>query len=831
MAAQGPRSTLGLSCATRKLVHSGREKAMPTTTTNGDDTLNGGSGDDVLNGGAGNDLLVGGSGSDTLDGGSGSDSLNGGSGSDTLIYRLAENAGAADRYTGGSGIDTVRLQLTSAEWLSGSVQSEIARYVQHLANVKTNANTGEVSNAAASDFTFNFAGATTLTVSMMEKLDVWVDGAAIDFHAPAIAAADGSGAVTEDSGPATLSDSGLIAFFDVDLGQSHAVSVSPPSGPLGGTLSATVTDTATADGVGAVTWTYQISNADPDVQALGEGDTATETFSVTVTDSSGKTATQQVTITLTGTNDVPTISGEATGDRAVKEESDLAAGGTLSIVDADEGESEFTPSSGATTYGSYTLAAAGAWTYTLDNTNATVQALSEGEEITDSFQAASEDGTASKTVTITITGTNDVPTISGEATGDRAVKEETDLAASGTLSIVDVDEGESEFTPNSGSTTYGTYTLAATGAWTYALDNSNAIVQALNEGQQITDTFLAVSEDGTASKTVTITITITGTADNTPPTITSSSTIGTVREHLINATLNGFTSKIVGTVTATDPDPGSTLTYSITSDSSGGAFKINAATGQVSVRDVSLLDFEGAGLTVDAGGSYYSLNVEVSDGTATTTQSAKIYLTNVNSTATTVNANYVDGNADGNTFNLNNGADAAFGDGGIDNLTGDNGNDLLFGGAGADALIGSTGNDTLYGGSGADTLSGEGGADTFVFGDGWSAGADTVTDFSAAGGDKLMLVNDYGGLFTGLQASGGGGSGALDPAQFASGAGLIAAATPDIRIIYNTTTGALYYDADGSGSASSAIQFAVLGTATHPALAAADILIGPVPGV
>ena len=150
------------------------------------------SGDDILNGDSGDDRLIGGSGSDTLDGGAGNDSLNGGSGTDTLVYCLAENSGDTDLYTGGSGFDTVRLQLSSDEWLSSTVQSEIARYVQHLATVKANANTGEVSNVGASDFTFNFGGGTTLTVSMMEKLDVWVDGAAIDFCAPVLSELGGT---------------------------------------------------------------------------------------------------------------------------------------------------------------------------------------------------------------------------------------------------------------------------------------------------------------------------------------------------------------------------------------------------------------------------------------------------------------------------------------------------------------------------------------------------------------------------------------------------------------------------------------------------------------
>ncbi|MBK9129458.1 MAG: hypothetical protein IPM13_16955 [Phycisphaerales bacterium] len=154
-------------------------------------------------------------------------------------------------------------------------------------------------------------------------------------------------------------------------------------------------------------------------------------------------ASKAVTITITGTNDVPVITGEDTGDRDVQEDVDASASGTLTIADVDDGESEFTAQpAGSATYGSYVLNADGTWTYTLDDTNGTVQALSAGETMTDSFVAVSEDGTASATVTITITGTNDVPVISGEATGDRSVTEESDLAASGTLTIADVDDGE-----------------------------------------------------------------------------------------------------------------------------------------------------------------------------------------------------------------------------------------------------------------------------------------------------------------------------------------------------------------------------------------------------
>ena len=63
----------------------------------------------------------------------------------------------------------------------------------------------------------------------------------------------------------------------------------------------------------------------------------------------------------------------------------------------------------------------GVWTYTLDDSNATVQALNVGQTLTDTFTATTVDGTA-QLVTITINGANDAAVISGTANrhGDRS---------------------------------------------------------------------------------------------------------------------------------------------------------------------------------------------------------------------------------------------------------------------------------------------------------------------------------------------------------------------------------------------------------------------------
>ena len=95
--------------------------------------------------------------------------------------------------------------------------------------------------------------------------------------------------------------------------------------------------------------------------------------------------------------------------------------GDLNFTDVDNPNDAWTavstPIASASGYGSYTLTAAGLWTYTLDNSNAAVQALNVGQTLTDTFTVTTVDGTA-QVVTITINGANDAAVISGDATGD-----------------------------------------------------------------------------------------------------------------------------------------------------------------------------------------------------------------------------------------------------------------------------------------------------------------------------------------------------------------------------------------------------------------------------
>jgi Ca2+-binding RTX toxin-like protein len=171
------------------------------------------------------------------------------------------------------------------------------------------------------------------------------------------------------------------------------------------------------------------------------------------------------------------------------------------------------------------------------------------------------------------------------------------------------------------------------------------------------------------------------------------------------------------------------------------------------------------------------------------------------------------GTAAANTLTGDIGNDTLKGLAGNDTLIGNNGDDVLFGGMGKDLLKGGTGHDILEGGAGNDVLTGGIGKDSFVFNTALkTTGIDTITDFKAID-DTIKLENN---IFTALTKTG-----VLAKASFVKEAGAVAHDANDF-VVYNTTTGALYYDADGSGTGA-AVQIALIGN--HAALTVADFVV------
>jgi Ca2+-binding RTX toxin-like protein len=144
-------------------------------------------------------------------------------------------------------------------------------------------------------------------------------------------------------------------------------------------------------------------------------------------------------------------------------------------------------------------------------------------------------------------------------------------------------------------------------------------------------------------------------------------------------------------------------------------------------------------------------------------------------------------------------------------IYGGSGNDTLNGATGADVLVGNGGADLLIGGAGIDTVYGGAGQDVFFLSN-LFADRDVIADF--VGGTDFLQVS--------VAAFGGGlAAGPLAADQFlANATGL--AGDADDRFIYNTSSGILFYDLDGTGEGGP-IQVATLSGV--PTLAASDFIL------
>ncbi len=155
------------------------------------------------------------------------------------------------------------------------------------------------------------------------------------------------------------------------------------------------------------------------------------------------------------------------------------------------------------------------------------------------------------------------------------------------------------------------------------------------------------------------------------------------------------------------------------------------------------------------------------------------------------------------TGNLN-----GVGNSSINSLTGNSGDNALDGQSGNDQLIGNDGDDVLIGGAGTDTVTGGNGNDRFVF-NAVDEGGDRITDF-VTGNDKIQI--SAGGFGAGLSV------GILAESQFAIGT----MTTTDQRFLYDTSTGSLFFDSNGS-AADGRTRIATL--TTKPSISANDIVI------
>ena len=392
--------------------------------------------------------------------------------------------------------------------------------------------------------TFTVTSTTADGESVNETVTVTVTGSE---DAPVITGTT-SGAVAEDG---TLTATGTLASTDADATDTPAFTAQTDTAGTYGTFSV---NTAGA-------WTYSLNNTA--AQVLAGSQTVSETFTVTSTTADGESVNETITVTVTGSEDAPIITGTTSG--AVAEDGTLTATGSLATTDADATDTPaFTAQTNTSgTYGTFSVTTAGTWTYNLDNTAA--QVIADGQVVTESFTVTSTtaDGeSVTEAVSINVTGANDVATITGTATA--SVVEDSGATPSGTLVVNDPDTTDTTSIANSTLTgLYGTLSLV-NGTWTYNLDNANSTVDALDDGDSLTDAFSVTATDGSST---TVTITINGADD--APTLSGAVTSTVYEAGLPGATGTGDTTLTTSGTLIYDDVEGDTLTIRVGSTTVG----------------------------------------------------------------------------------------------------------------------------------------------------------------------------------------------------------------------------------------------------------------------
>ncbi|WP_286239357.1 retention module-containing protein [Neptuniibacter halophilus] len=365
---------------------------------------------------------------------------------------------------------------------------------------------------------------------------------------------DDAKSVTEDDNNPTLSVNGQVTVSDADQGEdafdTATLSFTGRTNSNAGDLDSTQLGTLTLlDDQG--NYTFEVDNAA--VQYLDAGETIVQTWTVASLDGSG---TSTITITINGVEDGAVVTDDAKSVTEDDNNPTLSVNGQVTVSDADQGEDAFDTATlsftgrtnsnagdlDSTQLGTLTLLDdQGNYTFEVDN--AAVQYLDAGETIVQTWTVASLDGSGTSTITITINGVNDGPTI--QATAAPSTVYEAGLAAgsdadsdsevtTGSFAFADSDGLDDIETLTVGGTTYtrgvdftdfsdlvgssvdvgyGTVQLTAYNdgefSYTYTLDEAvNNSTQAGATDAGYTESFDVSVSDGTSSDSITVDVNV-----------------------------------------------------------------------------------------------------------------------------------------------------------------------------------------------------------------------------------------------------------------------------------------------------------------------------------
>ncbi|WP_217267511.1 VCBS domain-containing protein, partial [Achromobacter insolitus] len=306
------------------------------------------------------------------------------------------------------------------------------------------------------------------------------------------------------------------------------------------------------------------------VQALNDGQTLTETIRYTITDADGDTTTAELTITINGQTDAPpvitpedsdgNVSGahnsvvEGTNDTVTGSVTVSAEAGIASVTVGGKdvtGASAANPVVITTDKGILTVtgynAATGTISYSYQETGGADDHTAGDDSVKDSFTVTVTDVAGVSTSNDLVIQILDTAPVANDDAA--SVTEDATAPVTGNVLTNDtLGADASTVVINTGDAKYGKLVDNGDGTWSYQLNNTLPAVQALNDGQTLTETirYTITDADGDTT-TAELTITINGQTDA-PPVITPEDSDGNV-SGAHNSVVEGTNATVTGSVT------------------------------------------------------------------------------------------------------------------------------------------------------------------------------------------------------------------------------------------------------------------------------------------
>ena len=522
---------------------------------------------------------------------------------DSATRSIAENTGSGVNIGGAVSVtdadnDTLEYSLGGTDAASFSIDST----------------SGQLRTKASLDYEMKTTYTVTITVSdgkLTDTINVTINVTNMN-EAPVIT----------DSADTTLS-----------IAENTAAGVN-----IGGTLSATDPDdgdtlTWTIGGTDAASFGIDSETGQLKTKVALDYEKKTS-YSVTITVSDGRlTDTINVTINVTDVDDnrAPVFTDGESTTRAIAENtgSGVNIGTAIAATDADNDTLE------------YSLGGTDAVSFSINSTTGQLRtnaALNYEKKTSYSVTITVSDGnggtdTISVTINIIDVDENRAPVFTEGDSATRSIAENTGSGVNigGAVSVTDADNDTLE------------YSLGGTDAASFSIDSTSGQLRtkaSLDYEMKTTHTVTITVSDGKLTDTINVTINVTNM--NEAPVITDSAdTTLSIAEN----TAAGV--NIGGTLSATDPDDGDTLTWTI-GGTDAASFGIDSETGQLKTKVA--LDYEKK--------TSYSVTITVSDGRLTDTINVTINVTDVDDNHAPV---FTDGESTTRAIDENTAADTNIG--------------------------------------------------------------------------------------------------------------------------------------------------------------------------